>query len=103
MYLSHPAYSPLSFHISLLMLSCDTYLKPGLSSPAHLLLCTLDPLPAAIWGTDYNFFFKMALISWEPASVQLSPWRQYTWARLERYLQNGAIIRIPRFTHRPPV
>ena len=37
----------------------------------------------------------MAPISGEPAGVQLASSHQYMGARLERYLQNGAVIRIP--------
>ena len=41
----------------------------------------------------------MAPVPGEASRVQLVPWRRYTWARLERYMQNGAIKRILGFTH----
>ena len=44
-----------------------------------IIIC-INPLTAAIQGSDHTFFVK---------------WRRYPGARLERYLQNGAIIRGP--------
>ena len=38
----HLAYPPSSFYISLLLPSGDIHLNAGSSSPAHLLLCTLN-------------------------------------------------------------
>ena len=42
----------------------------------------------------------MALLSGGPASMLPAKWRRYPVARLERYVQNGAIIRMADFTHR---
>ena len=42
----------------------------------------LNPLTVTIWGSRYKVCAK---------------WRRYPGARLERYLQNGAVIRMPGF------
>ena len=43
----------------------------------------------------------MAPLSGGPTRTLPAKWRRYPAARLERYLQNGAIIRMAGFTHRP--
>ena len=48
-------------------------------------------------------FWNMAPLSGGPARMLPAKWRHYLGARLERYLQNGAVIRMPGFTHRPSV
>ena len=42
----------------------------------------------------------MAPLSGGPARTLPAKWRRYPAARLERYLQNGAVIRMVGFTHR---
>ena len=46
-------------------------------------LSGFNPLTAASWESGYKFFVK---------------WRRYPGARLERYLQNGAVMRSPART-----
>ena len=41
----------------------------------------------------------MAPVTGEPAGVQLASWRQYTGARLERYLQNLPLSGSPFYTY----
>ena len=52
------------------------------------ILDSVNPLTAAIRGSCYKLFVK---------------WRCYPGARLECYLQNGAVIRMAGFTHRHSV
>ena len=42
----------------------------------------------------------MAPLSGGPARTLPAKWRRYPAARLERYLQHGAVIRMVGFTHR---
>ena len=49
-----------------------------------LLLPDFNPLTAAIRGSGYKLFVK---------------WCRYPGVRLERYLQNGSVIRIASFAH----
>ena len=63
---------------------------------------SLNPLTAAIWGSGYKLFVKCAIIR-GPARTLPAKWRRYPVARLERYMQNGTVIWMAGFTHRPSV
>ena len=72
------------------LFSADFLRKKMFYSPVliilDIILSWLNHLTAAIRGSGYKLFVK---------------WHHYPGARLERYLQNGAVIRMVGFTHRP--
>ena len=61
-------------------------ISPDIPSLRYLLGDSrFNPLTVAIRGSGYKLFAK---------------WRRYPRSRLDRYLQNGAVIRMAGFTHR---
>ena len=59
----------------------------------------INPLTAAIRDPAINYLLNGAVIR-GPARTLPAKWRRYPAARLERYLQNGAVIRMASFTHK---
>ena len=59
-----------------------------------------NSLTAAIRGSGYKLFVKWCRYSGGPARTLPGKWRRYPAVRLERYLQNGTVIRMAGFTNR---
>ena len=65
---------------------------------------SVNPLTATLRESGYLYIFcYMVPLFGCPDRMLTAKWCRFLWARLERYLQNGAVIWLPGFTHRPSV
>ena len=86
---SQPVQPPFNPQVAVMGQVCLHQVWP-ISTNIFLFTClpikrlNINPLTADIRGSGYTFFVK---------------WHRYLGSRLERYLQNGAVIQMPGFTH----